>query len=317
MKLYVIAGHGAGDPGAVGNGYTEAERVRALANAIKARGGDSVVLLDTSRNWYADKGINSLSIAKGDALVELHMDSATASAKGGHVIIKAGIGGADSYDSALADRIAAIFPGRAQKIVERSDLANPNRAYARGINYRLVENGFITNSGDVNTFNSRINDIADAYLAAFGIKSSEAEVKPAEPVKVSIDAVDNALYRLYNPNNGDHLLTPNHSEAETIAGMGWTYEGVAGLTGDGDEVTRLYNPGNGLHMLTASHSEHDGLIKAGWLCEGEAFRAGTKHDMYRLYNPNNGAHHFTTATSERDGLKSAGWTYEGVAFKVN
>lgn len=317
MRLYVIAGHGAGDPGAVGNGYTEAERVRVLASAIKQRGGDSVTLLDTSRNWYADKGINGLSIPKGDALVELHMDSATASARGGHVIIKAGIGGADAYDRALAQGISEIFPGRSQTVVERSDLANPNRAYARGINYRLVENGFITNSGDVDTFNSRINDIADMYLSAFGIRPGKSEVMPVEPHKASIDAVDNALYRLYNPNNGDHLFTPDHNEAEVIAGMGWAYEGVAGLTGDGDEVTRLYNPGNGLHMLTASHSEHDSLVKAGWLCEGEAFRAGTKHDMYRLYNPNNGAHHFTTAASERDGLRSAGWTYEGVAFKVD
>ena len=31
VKLYVIAGHGAGDSGAVGNGYQEAERVRVLA----------------------------------------------------------------------------------------------------------------------------------------------------------------------------------------------------------------------------------------------------------------------------------------------
>ena len=168
-RLYVIAGHGAGDPGACGNGYTEAERVRALAAAIKRRGGDSVVLLDTSRNWYADKGINQLSVPKGDCLVELHMDSATPSARGGHVIIKAGIGGPDQWDRALSERVSAIFPGRAKTIVESSDLANPNRAYKRGINYRLVENGFITNSGDVSTFNSRLGELADAYLAAFGV----------------------------------------------------------------------------------------------------------------------------------------------------
>ena len=29
--LFIIAGHGAGDSGAVGYGYTEAERVRALS----------------------------------------------------------------------------------------------------------------------------------------------------------------------------------------------------------------------------------------------------------------------------------------------
>ena len=53
--LFLIAGHGAGDSGAVGYGYTEAERVRALARRIVAYGGSNVTLGDTSRNWYADK----------------------------------------------------------------------------------------------------------------------------------------------------------------------------------------------------------------------------------------------------------------------
>lgn len=184
MHLYVICGHGAGDPGACGNGYSEAERVRALGARISELGGSSVTLLDTSRNWYADKGIRSLSIPSGDALVELHMDSASPDAHGGHVIIKAGIGGPDSYDRALADSISAIFPGRSQSIVERSELANPNRAAARGINYRLVENGFITNAGDVDIFNTRLDDIARAYLAAFGIDGGaapEASSGPSAP----------------------------------------------------------------------------------------------------------------------------------------
>lgn len=174
MHLYVICGHGAGDPGACGNGYSEAERVRALGARIAALGGPSVTLLDTSRNWYADRGINSLSIPSGDALVELHMDSAGPGAHGAHVIIAGGVGGPDRYDRALADRLCAIFPGRANRIVERADLANPNRAKARGINYRLAENGFITDAHDVETFNSRLDEIAGAYLEAFGIASGSA-----------------------------------------------------------------------------------------------------------------------------------------------
>lgn len=179
MHLYVICGHGAGDPGACGNGYSEAERVRALGARIAALGGTSVTLLDTNRNWYADKGIRALFIPSGDALVELHMDSAGPGAHGAHVIIASGVGGPDAYDRALADRLCAIFPGRANRIVERSDLANPNRAKARGINYRLVENGFITDAGDVETFNSRLDEVAGAYLDAFGIANGSAA--PAAP----------------------------------------------------------------------------------------------------------------------------------------
>lgn len=174
MKLFVIPGHGAGDPGACGNGYSEAERVRALAKRIKALGGDSVTLADSSRNYYEDGGISRLNLPADTQIVELHMDSGPSGARGGHVIIQAGIGGADKYDKALAASIAKLFPGRSESLVERDDLANPARAAAKGYGYRLVENGFISNAGDVHTFNTRMDDIARAYLDAFGIKSSAA-----------------------------------------------------------------------------------------------------------------------------------------------
>lgn len=169
--LYVIAGHGAGDPGATGNGYTEAERVRVLAARLSALGGSDVTVADTSRNWYADNGISSLSIDKSWQIIELHMDSASASARGGHVIIKSGFS-PDAYDTALANFIGGILPGRSNLIVGRSDLANPNRAAAKGYSYRLLECGFISNAEDVSIFNSRMDEIAAGILSAFGIGSA-------------------------------------------------------------------------------------------------------------------------------------------------
>ena len=56
------------------------------------------MLGDTSRNWYADKGISSLSIPKDYQIVELHMDSnPSASPHGGHVIIYSGYS-PDTYE---------------------------------------------------------------------------------------------------------------------------------------------------------------------------------------------------------------------------
>ena len=54
MKLFVICGHGAGDPGACANGYEEAERVRALGKKIKELGGNNVMLGDVNRNFYEE-----------------------------------------------------------------------------------------------------------------------------------------------------------------------------------------------------------------------------------------------------------------------
>lgn len=180
-ELYIICGHGAGDPGACAGGQTEAERVRALAAVIKERGGSAVEVLDTSRNWYADGGINNLTLPKSAMLLELHRDSAAESARGAHVIIYAGFE-ADDFDRALAANLFAILPGRSQAIVTRSDLANPKRAANRGINYRLAEVGFISNAEDREIFDSRITEIADAILEAAGITpNGSAVLVPSTP----------------------------------------------------------------------------------------------------------------------------------------
>ena len=182
--LYVIAGHGAGDCGAVGYGYTEAERVRALASRLSALGGGNVTVADMNRKWYADNGIMSLNIPKDWQILELHMDSAGASAKGGHVIIKEGYN-PDQYDTALSNFIGNFFPGRANKIVEKNDLANVNRAAYKGYSYRLLENGFITNSGDLSKFNNRTDELARGILSAFGIS--------AIALVASTDQIDGAI----------------------------------------------------------------------------------------------------------------------------
>lgn len=188
-KLYIICGHGAGDPGACGNGHKEADRVRALAARIQKFGGDHVAIGDQSRNWYTDNLISKLKISKDWKLLELHMDSFNdSSAKGGHVIIKKGYD-PDEYDQSLARVMKQFFPGRSSQIVERNDLANPNRAAAAGYNYRLIECGFITNKTDVNTFNNRMDEIAKAILYAFNID-------PGSKASDSIDTVPECVTEL-------------------------------------------------------------------------------------------------------------------------
>lgn len=194
MKLFVIPGHGAGDPGACGNGYQEAERVRKLAQRIKDLGGDNVILADFKRNYYADNGISKLTLDKDTQIVELHMDSATASARGAHVIINAKYN-ADKYDKALASAMSQLFPGRAQTIVKRSDLANVNRSAAKGYSYRLIECGFITNAQDVKVFNDHIDGMAKIILKCFGLPYKDAPNVKAQ-IKANVKAIQGALDNL-------------------------------------------------------------------------------------------------------------------------
>ena len=130
-----------------------------------------------------------------------------------------------------------------------------------------------------------------------------------------------SMYRLYNPNSGEHFYTSNQGERDHLVSLGWRYEGVAWnapLTGA--PIFRLYNPNAGDHHYTGSEKERDDLVKLGWKYEGVAWYTApstTKKPQYRLYNPNctgAGAHHYTGSTKERDDLVKLGWRYEGIAW---
>lgn len=182
-KLFVIPGHGAGDSGAIGNGYRESERVRALATKIKELGGENVILSDFALNSYKNNIIGKELIPKDSAILELHLDSSTnVSARGGHVIINAEFK-ADKYDNALAKTISDMFPGRSQKIVGRNDLANVVRAAEKGYNYRLMECCFISNAQDIAVFNTKIDELAKKILGCFDIEA----VAPKSYVDVKVE----------------------------------------------------------------------------------------------------------------------------------
>lgn len=133
---------------------------------------------------------------------------------------------------------------------------------------------------------------------------------------------DNAVYRLYNPNSGEHFYTPNYAELIADTKAGWNDEGIAWYTeteSTGIPMYRLYNPNSGLHHYTLSEGERNALVKLGWNNEGIAwYTSPNKSDpeVYRLYNQNDGNHHYTVSSYERDSLIAAGWDDEGVAFQT-
>ena len=130
------------------------------------------------------------------------------------------------------------------------------------------------------------------------------------------------MYRLYNPNSGEHFYTAKAKERDALKGIGWVYEGV-GWTAPMESKTpvyRLYNEIAGDHHYTMKEGEKDALLKIpGWKYEGIGWYSddakGTP--LYRQYNPNAFAcnHNYTTNKKENDALVSKfGWKAEGVGW---
>ena len=125
------------------------------------------------------------------------------------------------------------------------------------------------------------------------------------------------MYRLYNPNSGEHFYTASIVERDSVWSAGWNYEGMSWYAPkSGDPVYRLYNKNAGDHHYTTSASEKNYLVSVGWSYEGVAWRSGGSSPLYRAYNPNAiaGAHHYTTNKAEIDSIVAAGWKYEGKAW---
>lgn len=128
------------------------------------------------------------------------------------------------------------------------------------------------------------------------------------------------MYRLYNPNSGEHFYTSREAERDHLVSVGWKYEGIGwtALSVSDVPVFRLYNPNAGDHHYTTSEGERDSLISAGWLYEGLGWYSDQSEDipLYRQYNPNagTGSHNYTTSKSENDNLVRAGWKAEGIGW---
>lgn len=125
------------------------------------------------------------------------------------------------------------------------------------------------------------------------------------------------MYRLYNPNSGEHFYTKSRPERDQLKSVGWRYEGVCWEYPEtGDPVYRLYNPNTGDHHYTISSKERKFLIRSGWRDEGIGWYSGGSRPVYRQYNPNatTGSHNFTASKKENDALVRSGWKAEGIAW---
>ena len=282
--------------------------------------------------------VNSAVAQGADVLVSLHLNAAGKPnnyAYGAEVYVPYDA----SYNSsthavgeALAKRIIAELEGlglynRGVKI--RTINNNPNYSYENGddgdyygvIRYArqqnlpaiIVEHAFLDNQSDYDRFlssDAKLRQLGQAdargIIAYFGLTN-----EPSNEVK---------MYRLYNPNSGEHFYTGSSSERDNLTAVGWRYECVGWVSPKTSQtpVYRLYNPNAGDHHYTTSASERDQLKGLGWVYEGIGWYSddAKAKPVYRQYNPNAvaGAHNFTTSASERDTLIKVGWRDEGTAW---
>lgn len=151
-------------------------------------------------------------------------------------------------------------------------------------------------------------------------KTGAIERKAIPNFTISGTNVKTAMYRLYNPNSGEHFYTLEAAEKNNLIKAGWKDEGTGWTApATGDPVYRVYNPNTGDHHYTLAAGEKTILVSLGWKDEGIGFYSSKDKTkpLYRVYNPNAkaaGSHHYTANRAEVTNLVKVGWKDEGLAW---
>ena len=174
MKLLLIAGHGAGDPGATasfgGVVYKEANETRELAarlaSELKRRFAAAVAQFDPAKNAYAEVQsgrLPSSSFAEYGFVLELHFNACAAGARDGKrkgTECYVPVGGQTAAAEALCKAVESVgFPNRGAKQKNFSVITAAKRA---GVPAALLEVCFLDDPDDLLLWLQRKDAVAAA-----------------------------------------------------------------------------------------------------------------------------------------------------------
>jgi N-acetylmuramoyl-L-alanine amidase len=205
MKILLIAGHGAGDPGATGNGYQEAVLTREVVSALEPLLSEyaEVDVFDTNKKLSNYLIYNSFNFKPYDYVLEIHFNAikretiSDGKTKGTEVLVHTSES-VVTVEQNIANNIAALgFTNRGVK--KRNNLIVMNTCKGKqGISYALVEVCFIDDIDDMRLYQNKKNDvvkaIANGVIQGFKLNKTK-KVKTLE----SADEIARELNRAYFP----------------------------------------------------------------------------------------------------------------------
>lgn len=191
MKILLIAGHGAGDPGAVstvaGKSYKEADEARALVRSLVTsltKAGVEATTYNLLRNAYADYKEGSLSrlakFSEYDLVLEIHfnafaLDEGNGKTKGVEAYVTTAAKNTAAAE-AMCRHISAL--GFTNRGVKRKNYSVISTADAEGVSSTLLEVCFLDDADDMALYEKSREAVVQAVTA--GICEAYSIQKPTE-----------------------------------------------------------------------------------------------------------------------------------------
>ena len=185
MKILLIAGHGNGDVGAVGNGYKESDLTREVVNLLKPTLSKyaTVDIADTSVNWYASR--SKLNVKGYNYVLEIHFNAIKAetvsdgATKGVEIYVTETEKGV-TVEENIVKNISAL--GLKNRGVKRKNYSVIATAKNQGVSAALLEVCFIDDIDDMRIYTTKKTDIINAITKGiadgFGLTKSEPKTEP-------------------------------------------------------------------------------------------------------------------------------------------
>ncbi len=135
-------------------------------------------------------------------------------------------------------------------------------------------------------------------------------------VGANIIPANDAVYRLYNSQTGDHFITASASEADLYAQDGWFYDGIVAhydSSGGTVPVYRLFNGSTGQHYYTTSATVVSQYQSNGWYSDGIIFYGDSSGaPVWELQRNDN--YFVTSSSNEFSTYLAAGWHSDGILY---
>ena len=188
MKILLIAGHGNGDPGALGNPYKEAEETRKLVSNIERelKAYADVTVYNTNRNAYKDakNGVlgKNANFTRYDYVLEVHFnafktDKGDGKVKGSEIYVTTREKGVTVEEGSLKNIQKLGFTNRG---VKRNNYTVINTAKNAGVSSALFEACFIDDADDMALYEKNrtafAKAVAEGIAQGFKLKKTDTAI---------------------------------------------------------------------------------------------------------------------------------------------
>ena len=168
MKVLIIPGHGNGDPGAIGNGYREADLTREMTALIREELSKYCVVdaLAASENWYINiiKQGKYYNFKPYDYVLEVHLNSSEATKEDGITTGTEIFVTREEKTVTVEEKMVANIAklGFKNRGVKRKNFDLINYIKKQGVSSALLEVCFISDSDDMKLYSAKKREIAAA-----------------------------------------------------------------------------------------------------------------------------------------------------------